>query len=291
MSSNHHHHSESGGEHYGRSFLAFVLFLTISLLSLLCCVRFSFITPRSMVNIFVNEEYVTALRNDVLEYSHDLCRDCMLPEDALDSTVTYETVYGIENAYISGALGASREFTKTTYEDNVAELKKNIETAVNAAVKDNNISVDKNQKNGAAQVSEFVSTYLIKRIQIAHLDMLETVINIGKLASTIGIVVLAVLAVILVLIIISIGNKRYRALRSVIHSVNAAAILNLILILGVQIVKHFKTLVLYPTYVADAFMRYVNRCEGVVGFSSLVLFTVAFMLMIVVWKLNRETKK
>ncbi len=291
MSTKHHHRSESGGEHYGRSFLAFVLFLVISLLSLTLCVRFYFIAPRSMVNIFVNEEYVNTLREDVCEYSHDLCSACMLPEDALDTAITYESLYNIENAYISGALGASREFTKTTYEDNVAELGKNIENAVNTVIKEKNISVDEKQKNGAAEVSGLVSNYLLKRIEIAHIDMLETVINVGKLATTIGIAALTVLAVILVLIIISIGSKRYRALRSVIHSVNAAAILNLLLIGGVEIVKQFKSLVLYPTYVADTFMRYVSRCEGVVAISSLGLFTLAFMLMVVVWKLNRETKK
>ena len=283
MSTKRHHSSESGGEHYGRSFLAFVLFLTLSLLSLSLCVRFYFITPQSMVKIFVNEEYVTALRDDVTEYSHDLCRACMLPEDAIDEAITYESLYDIENAYISGALGASREFTKSTYEDNVAELAGSIKDTVNTVIKDKNISVDEKQKNGADDVSELVSEYLLKRIEIAHIDMLETVINVGKLATTIGIAALTVLAVVLILIIISIGSKRYRALRSVIHSLTAAAVLNLILIGGVEIVKQFKSLVLYPTYVADAFMRYVSRCEGAVGVSALGLFTAAFMLMVVVW--------
>lgn len=294
MSSKKHHHShksESKSEHIGRSFLAFALSLTLSLLTLSCCVKFVFITPQSIVNIFADEQYVDELRNDVLEYSHDVCRGSMLPENALDETISYEKLYDIVEAYVSGALGASQEYTKTTYEDISHELKTEIVSRINTVVKENGLTPDSKQKKGAEKLGEYMETYILERIEVAHIDMLETVVNVGSIASIIGIVVSALFSLILILIIISIGEKRYRSLRSVVHAVNAAGLINLSLIAGVQTVKHFKSLVLYPTYIADAFMRYVNRCENTVGISSLALFFVALILMTVVWKLSRDSKK
>ena len=294
MSSKSKHHRSSGeskAERYGRSFLAFALSLTISLLSLCCCIRFAFVTPQSIVGIFTDEKYVASLREDVLEYGCDVCRGSMLPEDSLNETITYEKLYKIVEAYISGSLGASQEFTKTTYEDINAELKKDIENRVKEVVKSEGLTPDAKQKKGAEKLSEYMSNYILERIKIAHIDMLETVINIGNIASLIGIIVSAVFSLILILIIISIGEKRYRSMRSVIHSVNAAGLINLSLIAGLQIVKHIKSLVLYPTYVADAFMKYINRCENAVGISALLLFIVALILMSVVWKLSRDSKK
>ena len=290
-SSKHHHTSDTKAQKFARGFLAFALALSVSLLSLFCCIKFNFAAPKTIAGIFTDEEYVASFRDDVLEYSHDLCRANMLPEDTLDSAVSYKKVHSIINAYISGALGTSEEFTKTTYEDNVESLKKDITKQINSTVQAKSLTVDKKQKKGAEKLSDLVCDYLLEKLEIAHLDALETVINIGSIGGTVGITATAVVSLVLVLIIISIGERRYRALRSVIHGVNAAGLINLALIIGLEIVKHTKTLVLYPAYVASAFMNYVNRCEAVVGVSAAVLFATALVLMATVWKLNRDSKK
>ena len=293
MSSKKHHHSsaETKGERVARSFLAFALALAVALLSLFCCIKFSFTSPKAVSGIFVNDKYVNALRADVTDFSHDICKASMLPEDVLDSEISYDAVYGIVNSYIKGSLGTSQEFTKTTYEDNLESLEAALTKKLNDEIDKNSLEVDKKQKNGAKEISSFIGDYLLERLQITHVSALETVINIGNIAGIIGMAVLAVIALVLTLLIISIGPKRYRAIRSVIHAVNAAALIDLSLIAGVQIVKHFKSLVLYPQYVADAFLTYVNRCEDAVGISSLVLFSISLILMAVVWKLNRDSKK
>ena len=290
-SSSHNHTAESKGVIFARNFLAFALAMSLSLFSLFCCVRFAFVTPNSIVKIFANEQYVTALRNDVTDYAHDICRGSMLPEDTLDETISCEMLYDIVEAYISGAVSASQEFTKTTYEDTASELKKNMQTAIETVIKEQNLTVDSKQKNGAAELSGYVNDYILERIQIAHIDMLETVVNVGSIVSVIGMIVSVIISIVLILIIISVGEKRYRSVRYIVHSLNAAALINLSLILGVQIVKHFKSLVLYPTYVADAFLAYVDRCENAVGVSVIALFFAAFILTGIVWKLSRDSKK
>ncbi len=294
MSSNstHRHSSaESKGIRFGRSFLAFALSLTVSLLSLFCCIRFYFVTPQSLVNIFANEQYVTALRNDVVDYAHDVCRGSMLPEDTLDETVSYSALYDIVEAYFAGSLGASQEFTKSTYEDLAKELKGNMADAINARIEKEGLKTDSKQKKGAQKLSEYVRTYILERIEVAHIDMLETVVNIGKIAGLVGIIVSALLSVVLVLIIISIGEKRYRSLRYIVYSMFAGAMINLTLIGGVEIVKTVKSLVLYPAYIADAFMSYVGRCEAVVLIAAISMFFAGFILTAAVWKMSRDSKK
>lgn len=308
-SSSHHHHgsgsshkhsskkkrshssSETKGEKVGRNILAFALFLTISLLSLTVCVRIAFVNPNSVVRIFVNEEYVSALRDDILAFSSDRCMSCNLPADTVEKAISYEDIYALENAYITGALGASKDYTKTTYEDNADEIRKNVKTVIDEKIKSEGLRVDKKQKNGSKKLTDEIYNYILERLEISNIDKLEAVVNVGKIVSLVGIIVFSVFAVIFALIVVSIGTKRYRALRFIVHSVNAAALLNLVLVLGVQLVKVFKDLVLYPTYLADAFMRYINRCELSVCASSVILFTIALVLTTFVWKLNRDSNE
>lgn len=289
--SSHSSSSDTRSEKLGRNILAFALFLTVSLLSLSVCVRVAFVSPQSIVKIFVNEEYVTALHDDIINYSHAKCLSCMLPEDTLDDAITYRDIYSLENAYISGAMGASKDYTKTTYEDNAEDIKTKVKDAVNARIKADGLTVDKKQKNGADGLTESISEYILKRLEIAHIDKLEAAVNIGKIVSLIGIIASAVFAVIFALIVVSIGSKRYRAMRWIVHSINAAALLNLILVFGIEIVKKVKSLVFYPAYLADAFLRYVGRCEMAVSVSSAVLFLIALVLTCIVWRMNRNSKE
>ena len=61
-------------------------------------------------------------------------------------------------------------------------------------------------------------------------------------------------------------------------------------VLGVAIVRMTKELVVYPTYLCDAMMKYVVDSTNVFIMSGLASFVVAIALMTVVWKLKRDEK-
>ena len=90
--------------------------------------------------------------------------------------------------------------------------------------------------------------------------------------------------------IYTMGSKKYRGLRAISFSFIASGILQLILILGVEIIKTMKQLVIYPKYLCEAVLDYVNLCELHVFVSTCASFGVAIVLIALAWKLKRDHK-
>lgn len=283
--------AETSGQLFARSFLAFALFLVIAALSLTVCVRFHFMASHNVVGVFNNEKYVAALHGDITDYIKDLNQSSLFPSGITEELVTYDKVYEISNAYASGLFSETEDYNETTYETIVEKLQKEIRETADAEIESRGMAVDVAQKNGTEQYAARIGSYIKDRVEIPHIDKVKTAYNIGKTASLAAIFAFALLALILVLIILSVGNKKYRSLRSLVHALCAAATLDLLLAGGVEVIKHTKTLWVYPLYLRESIMTYVNSCVFGVTMASVTLFILAFVLMTVIWRLRRNTKK
>ena len=292
MSSSRHHHSsaESKSQKFWRSFLAFMLFLSVSALSLTLCVRMYFINDSTVADIFCNRQYVQAVQNDVLDFAEDLSDLALLPTDGVDEVITYDTIYEIENAYAHGVLGNSEQFTATTYQDYIADLNEELLQKMDEMIAKDQIRIDSVAQDAEQQYVDNITNYLQYRVEFPFMDKLATVVNIARTATLVAAAVFGVLSFLLILIVPSIGerSKQYRAVREIAYAFLSAGLLNLCLAGGVEIVKHMKTLVLYPTYLSDSIMRYVNSCIGVVCISSAALLLCALVIITIVWKIKRK---
>lgn len=272
-----------------RRVLAFVLFLTLTALSLFICVRTTFISKSSLIGIFTDADYVTAAQGELLDYAHDLCDACGVPYDSVDNAISVDKISEIKEAYIAGLLGASQEYTQTTYQDLIVALGDDIETQTKAMMKNRNIHTDDTVSNPAGAFADKIEEHLTEATELPHAEQLSTALNLAKTGSLAAVIFLAVLALILALIVVSIGTTRYRAVRYLAYASLSAALLDFLLVGGVQIVKQVKTLVLYPLYLSDALMRYVNRCLMSVSLSGGVLLLLAAVIMCIVWKMDRDS--
>lgn len=280
---------ETKGQKYARSFLAFALFLAVAALSLSVCVRVSFINPDRIVKVFSNEKYVTSLREDILDYTHEMLKSNMLPEDCLDEVISYRELHDISYAYAAGATGASEDFAEDAYQSLIEGLGENVRSTVNGVIKDSKLEVDENQRSdGVNTFCDEITHHITLKVEKPYMDRLANVIKIGNLASIIAIVLFALVSLLLGLIVVSIG-KRHRAMRYLVHSVNAAALLDLLLVAGVAVVEHFKTLYIFPTYLRTSVMDYVNGCTLSVALSAAVLFMISLALTSLIWKMKKDS--
>jgi len=290
MSRQHHHHHSSehdtGSMKFWRSFLAFVLFLTLTATSLCACARITYISPQAMVKLFCNKDYVTALHADIKDYAEDLCKVCSVPADGTEA-ITYKAVYDLEETYIAGLMGTTEEYTETTYLDYIADLTETIAEQTVAANAAQGIRDDADVSDGAQQFSESLSKYITKRVEFPLADQLKTVVNLGSTGTMIGAIVFAVVSLLLGSVVVSIGHKRYRAMRELAYAATAAALMDFALIGGVKLVGLFKSLVLYPQYLADAVMAHIDRCLLTTGVAGAILFAAALCVMILVWLIKR----
>lgn len=281
---------ETKGQSIGRKAVAFFLFLTMVALSLCLCAQQCFLNSNKYAEIFSNEQYINGLYQDVLEYSCDMCDYNAIPKDSVEQTITYESVEGIATAYAYGNLTASQQFTETTYLDKIDELEKQLVKTTNKMLKDNGISESKSVENGAEGFADNISNYLSEKVNFVYMEKLKTVSNIGKTASVSGVIVFSIIALILVLTIISIGNKKFRSVRAIAYALIASGELQLLLVLGVELIKRYKTLVIYPSYLCDSVMNFVNNGILTVFVSAMLSIFASLILTVAVWKLKRNQK-
>ena len=282
------HRKTSAKHERARRILAFFLFLTISLLSLSLCVRVSFVSKSSIVNTFMSDTYIQGEYNSINNYARDLCDECSLPYECVSGTVTYDAVYKIQKAYINGILSANDEYTETTYKDYIENLKKDVKASTLSVIKEQKIDTYGKASEGAEKFAQKIADYTAKTTELAFAGRVDAVSSFLRIATIVAAAVLLLVAVIFVLFILSIGKKPYRAIRDIAYSFYAAALLNIILVSGVKVLEHFKTLVLFPRYLSAALMEYVNACVSGVGISAAALFVIGLVLTTVVWSLKRN---
>lgn len=291
-SSSHHHHS-SGKRKYDeyrglRNFFSFFLFLSIAALSVSSCIKTVFVNPKILADIFTNREYTYAVYTDVLEYAKDMCLECNIPADSVKEVITADSVGNIQNAYAEGFITDNPKYTETTYIDLIDELNKDLVSSTDKMIKSRHLKTAENQSGGAQDFADKITAYLTKVTVFEYINALKTVSNIGNTAALVFIVLSVILTVVFALLVYSLASKIYRAIRSICFSVFGASLLNVLLVLFVQIVKLCKDLVIYPSYLCDSVLRYVDICTLSVLFSAAALFTLGMVLTAFAWRLRRN---
>ncbi len=274
-----------------RTVFAFLLFVSLAATVVFSGIRVTMLSPNRVADVFTNHEYLTALHRDVIDYSKDLCRKCGIPTDSIEETITYKSIEGIQKAYTLGMLSMDEKYSETTYVDLINSLGKNLETSTKDMVAENKLSVAESQKqNGPKEFSNDISSYIKKKVEFAYISDIQSVVNVASTAMNIAIAFFAVLTIAFFLLTISVADKHYRAFRSVVYSLFASALLCLFPAVFIGIVSLFKELLIYPSYLCDSVLNFINSCVSAFLVETGMLFFVGVLLSALVWKLKRNSE-
>lgn len=272
-----------------RDFLSFMLFLCIALLSVCICVRAYIINPNTYADVLTGQDYVTSLCDDVQEYAADMCLKYNLPEDVVQDAVVYEDIYAVDSSYVSGALGIVNDSDYNIAGDAKADLSTSVYNAYAKSFADNNVSLTAKQRQYLHEFGDIIADYASKRVQLSFADQLSAFTNVCSKISMLLAIVLAIITVALCVKLYFLGKTRYRSLRRIVIACESAALFDFALVVGVSMVKASKRLVIYPSYLCDAVMNYVNKSVQTVTMSGVVLVAISLVLLGVIWyqKYNR----
>lgn len=274
-----------------RNIIAFFMFIIIFILSACICGKTVVLNTNKMAECLTDKAYNDALYADVKQFSDDLCSKYSLPKDIVDNSLTKTAVSDINKAYVYGNLCTVEEYNATTYQDKINELSVEIGKTVKQNIKAYRLSLGDSYSAEAVDVFAVkITDYLKKTVEIEYASKLQTTANIGSAGLVGGMIFSAIMLIVLMLAQISIGSKKYRSLRAVSYSFIAGGILNFVMVLGVEIVKLTKSLVIYPTYLCDAAMSFVQKSEATVALAGLACWALATVVIAIGWRLKRDEK-
>lgn len=278
-------HSRSKKSMAGQYVLSFLLFVMISVLTLSLCAKVYIANPNTIAGVFTSKEYVTALHNDIKQFAKDECDKCSVPSDFIDSVVSYDRIYNIEAAFINSALGTSQSYSDEAYEKNVQDLEEKLKDSVDKELA--NQGLKSSVKDGSDLFARSIAKYTMQKAEFRYIDKLQTVLNLGNAAITVIVVLSAIITVGLTIILFFKNEKRYRSLKMIVFSFEASALFSFALVGAAAIVRAIKDLVVYPTYLCSAIMRYVDSSMLVVFLSGVVWLVVSVVITTIIWRLKR----
>lgn len=299
--SNHHrhHHShrshsrrEKKGTKFGRSFVSFLLFGAVFMLSITSCFRLVAFNPNQITKNYMSKDYVDAMYVDAQQFAYDMCDACSIPTDSVDEVITPDSIFELNEAYILGNIGKYDGFNKSLYTVKLDDLNEKLSKSTSDMLKDYGIKVDTGDKSKSIEkFSTQITDYLQKIVEIKFMPKLQTIVNTGRIALDVLIVISAIITVILVLICLLVGDKKYRSVRAISYSFISASMLNFVAVIGAEIVKRTKTLYFFPSYLCSTTMDYINTCINAIFGTGIAVGVLSLVLVVVVWKLKRNENR
>lgn len=280
--SKHRHHRKS---HFGQYVLAFFLFVMITILSLSLCAKAYIVNPNTFSAMFTSDRYVSALHNDIVTFAKDECKKNSVPDSFVEKAISYDLVYSIESSYINNALGTSDAFSNDAFEDNIAKLNNNIVKGVESELKSQ--GMDTSNKDGLNHFAQSITNYASEKAQFKYTEKLQTLFNISNILIVATIITSVIIAVFLGVFVFLGRSKQYRSMRNICYSFEAAALFDFAMVLAVAIVRAIKDLVVYPRYLCDALMDYVDKCMLTVSTAGFILAFISIIITVFVWRIKR----
>lgn len=268
-----------------RTFISFVLFLLIVLMSLSVCAKTAFLNPSNLEKQFTGFEYTSAVRNDVSDFARDVCTLQGVSDSCVDSIFSYKAVGEAVSAYYGCYISDKIEYSEESYKKYIDNICSEFQINVEKQLESDGI------KYSEADVSAFVkeiNAYFVNAVEMPHMDKVKSALNVSSIALYAVIGVSAFFVLSLILIEYFVGTKRQRSVRAIAMSFLSAGIYELLLALIIYIVSLIRSVDIFPVYLSQQFMSYVYTVLADIAFCGGILLLISVMIMAVVWKMRKE---
>lgn len=268
-----------------RGFLSFVLCILLIGFSLALCARTVFTKASYIEEKLTSYDYVSSYRQAVIDFAGDVFLKNGIPADNLENVITYDDMQELAVSYINSVIKARTGYTAQTVTANIQSLQSAMGEEIKAQLENTGYEYDGEK---ASALAEYIGVYVQNKLSIEHDTYLETVTNVGSLASLIISIVVAVFCAILMLILFFVGAKRYRSVRAIGNGFMSAGIFDLFLSLIAIIILRIKSIDIYPLFLRSALMDYVYGSIGAVAAAGAIMIFISLIFVTVVWKMKRD---
>lgn len=267
-----------------RVFLSFVLFFLIVLVNMSVCSKAVFLNKNDIEDRFTGYEYVSSVKNSVLEYTMDIYTMNGLDSSSLASVFDDEAVREAVKAYIAGNIGSSPGYNEDTYFESVRKICDLLETDLTHQIQEKGL---KNDTQSIKNISQSVNDYFVDELDISH-PKAKTMINTGAVASVVVMCIGLFFVISVGLTLFFIGTKRYRSVRAIGISFYTAGLFEILISVMACVVFEIKHIDIFPVYLRELVMNYIYHCISSVAVSGCFLLFIGLIISVIVWKMRRR---
>lgn len=263
-----------------RTALSFVLSVIISILTVAVCFNTSFLDTAKIEKRFTCYEYVCGVRESVIRYTEGIYDRNGLEKDNISTIISYERVKNVTDNFAGRFIAERVGYDEDSYIKSIAEICADVSDDISEQVRRTN---QNESKTSLGVLMQSLHDYFERQVNVIGISKLATVINLGVPASYAVIGVSVFLLVFIVLILYFLGERRHRSVRAIAISLLTSGLFMLCLSFIVFIISRVKTIDIYPLYLSEQLMNYVDSCIGTVTFSGIILLVLALAVSTLAW--------
>lgn len=282
-------HKSPDRQKKSRNVMSFFIYVFVALFSLSCCGILSIANSKTVADVFTNYSYVESLKADVQSYANDRCLEASVPNDFVNKSFDYNTIHQLQEAYIYSELDVSNQYNADAFDALMATFEESLNEHMQDMIDEQGITTD--SKASRESFCKDIAKFTRGKIEFKFITELKSIVKRVRLLSYATAILSAIMLIILGAILIKKGGKNYRITRSFSYSFLAGFIFNFVLVIAGLLVKATKDLVIFPSYLADAFMKYYNSSLLSVTYAGAVLLLISIVLAAFTWKFKRQERE
>lgn len=269
-----------------RRITAFFLFIFLVLSSITITAKREIVSAKKIVSYFTSVEFVSGVRQNVIDYADDMLIQGGESDRAmLERVISYDIVEQIVTGYYDFLLRSKDGYSQQVEFQAVEQLRINLKNEVKAEL--DKKGIDYTQAN----LDEFidkVSSFATDEIELHGSDKIKTVLNLLSIVINVVMAASLVVSVLLGVVLFFIGKTRYRSIRAISISLISAGLYDILLALMIKIISVARSVDIFPIYLKNAFMDYVNNGIFSIAIAGCLLLVISILVSTVVWKLKRK---
>ena len=266
-----------------RVLLSFILFVLVVVISLAVCTKTVLLNKSSIEDRFTGYEYVSSVKDSVVEYASDIYLQNGLDSDNLDDIFDEALIRDAIKAYVANNIGSEAGYNETTYTEPINSICTALETDITNQIAQKGLE---DNTDSVSSISESVNNYMLNEMDIGYSNT-KTLLNVGSIAATVILCVGLFFALAAGLILFFIGSVRYRSIRAVGISFYAAGFYEIMISIMVCIIFRIKHIDIFPVYLKTLVMDYIYSFAGSVAAAGFISLIVALIISVAVWKVKR----
>lgn len=282
-------HKSPDRQKKSRTVMSFFIYIFVALFSLSCCGIFSVANQKNVADIFTDYSYIESLKADVQCYAKDRCLEASVPNDFVEKSINFDTLHQLQEAYIYSELDVSEQYNVDAFDALMVTYEESLNKDMQSMIDEQSVTTD--SKSSLESFCSDIAGFTRKKIEFKYIRELKSIVKKVRVLSFATAIISIIMLIILSVVLIKKGGKNYRITRSFSYSFLSAFILDFVLLFAGLLVKATKDLVIYPSYLAEAFMRFYNASLISVTYAGAILFMISIVLAAFTWKFKRQERE
>lgn len=255
-------------------FGSLLLAVFVSVSAILISVKIGFASEHAIMNALDDVDYYLIVYDDFM----GKCESLAIP-NGLNATV-FNGVFSMEQIHSDGSSYLKAELNSTPFEVDLEGYKQKLSRNIYAYVKKNNLTADGDAGEIVADFTNEIMDYYIDIIRVPHAASMGAVVRTISDYFPFLFVAMILLSVCTIWILIKQNpRKKSRLFRYLSYSIMSGAVSTLIVPFFCDITKFYKKLQIYPEYLYEFIVNYLENGAYVMLIIGLLLFAAGGVLI------------